>query len=480
MRHYLEQVHRVLKSGGRLLFGCFLLNRESQRLIAQGQGSEKLMYEIEGGFTSDLELPEKGIGFSESLLLSLVEECGLRVVGKYYGSWCGHQSFTNQDLLVLQKKSELSLEEKTELKQISQTKPDRTQIFESSKLDNYQKVLEQYKSKLEKIQAGIENLSYFSGTRNKYNKTENPLKQVKMTKNPFIEILEVQKLSKESESLIGFNIDSPQKGQKIDDYSIPIVGWVLGKGSPTVVVEFLSGGKVLQKVPVSKSRPGVEKRFPKVSEAKSSGFAAAVGVLGLPPVANLKLRCLLADGTIVPLADIKLHHQPLDSGYQPRLQPLVLNSTGRSGSTWFMRLLSQHPAIVACPIYAYETRVWPFWMQLLQFLSQRANPIETPFQADYPPKAAAFCQETLDAFYEHIAEAQGKIISSSELTYFAEKNTFNPNLDLLMEIYPQAKEIILVRDFRDVTSSILAFNKKRGSDDFGRNKFKSDEEYIKG
>ncbi|NEP44077.1 MAG: sulfotransferase, partial [Okeania sp. SIO2H7] len=147
--------------------------------------------------------------------------------------------------------------------------------------------------------------------------------------------------------------------------------------------------------------------------------------------------------------------------------------------TWIMRLLSQHPAIVTCQIYAYETRVTPFWMQLLQFLFQRANPIETPFQADYPQKAAAFCQETLDGFYQHIAAAQGQTISASELTYFAEKNTFSPNINLLMEIYPLGKEIILVRDFRDVACSILAFNKKRGTQDFGRNRFKSDEEYVK-
>ena len=158
MRHYLEEVHRVLKSEGRLLFGCFLINSESQKLIAQGRASQKLMYEIEGGLTVDLELPEKCIGFSESLLLSLVEECGLRVVEKYYGSWCGRKSFTNQDLLVLQKKTELSLEKQieneTEIKHKSPTKFDETKIFQL-KLDNHQKTLEQYKSKLEKIQVEI-------------------------------------------------------------------------------------------------------------------------------------------------------------------------------------------------------------------------------------------------------------------------------------------------------------------------------------
>lgn len=302
---------------------------------------------------------------------------------------------------------------------------------------------------------------------------------ITMTENPLIEILEIQKLSKKSELLLGFNIDALKKGRKIDGYSISITGWALAKTSPVVAVEILSRGKTLQRVPVGKPRPGVGKRFPETPEAQNSGFAAAVGVAGLPPVAQLRLRAFLADGTTVPLASLKIQHQPLRTAYQPQLQPLILTSSGRSGTTWCMRLLSQHPAIVTCQIYAYETRIIPFWMQLLQFLTQKANPLETPFGADYPPKAAAFCQQTFDAFYQHLAEAQNQIIPPTQPTYFAEKNSFNPNIDLLTEIYPQGKEIILVRDFRDVACSILAFNKKRGSEGFGRKRFKSDEEHLK-
>ncbi len=300
-----------------------------------------------------------------------------------------------------------------------------------------------------------------------------------MTPNFSIEILEFQKLSVKSESLVGYNIDGLKKGRKINGYFISIKGWVLGKTSPAIAVEFLSKGKTLQRVPIGSPRPGVAKRFPEVPEAKNSGFAAAVGVTGLPPVGQLRLRAFLADGTMVPLASVKFRHEPLQSNYEPKLQPLILTSSGRSGTTWCMRLLSQHPAIVTCQIYAYETRIIPFWMQLLQFLSQKANPIEATFGADYPQKAAAFCQQTFDAFYQHLADAQGQIISPSELTYFAEKNSFNPNIGLLTEIYPQSKEIILIRDFRDVASSILAFNKKRGSEGFGRKRFKSDKEHLK-
>ena len=39
---------------------------------------------------------------------------------------------------------------------------------------------------------------------------------------------------------------------------------------------------------------------------------------------------------------------------------------------------------------------------------------------------------------------------------------------LMWELYPSAKEIFLVRDFRDMACSILAFDRKRGFAGFGR------------
>jgi hypothetical protein len=49
---------------------------------------------------------------------------------------------------------------------------------------------------------------------------------------------------------------------------------------------------------------------------------------------------------------------------------------------------------------------------------------------------------------------------------------------LVWELYPKAKEIFLVRDFRDVFSSMLAYNKKFGRRAFGPEHLKSDEEFA--
>ena len=49
---------------------------------------------------------------------------------------------------------------------------------------------------------------------------------------------------------------------------------------------------------------------------------------------------------------------------------------------------------------------------------------------------------------------------------------------MLWDLYPDSKEVFLVREFRDVLASILAFNRKRGFDAFGREAVASDEEFL--
>src|SRR5262249_16846740 len=49
---------------------------------------------------------------------------------------------------------------------------------------------------------------------------------------------------------------------------------------------------------------------------------------------------------------------------------------------------------------------------------------------------------------------------------------------MVWELYPRSREIILVRDFRDVFCSILSFNAKRDTADFGRGLVNSDERYL--
>jgi hypothetical protein len=57
--------------------------------------------------------------------------------------------------------------------------------------------------------------------------------------------------------------------------------------------------------------------------------------------------------------------------------------------------------------------------------------------------------------------------SSKSAVYFAEKFGSPLVTELLWDLYPDAREVVLVRDFRDVVCSIIAFEEKRGHIGFG-------------
>jgi hypothetical protein len=50
--------------------------------------------------------------------------------------------------------------------------------------------------------------------------------------------------------------------------------------------------------------------------------------------------------------------------------------------------------------------------------------------------------------------------------------------ELMLELYPGAREVILVRDFRDMVASMFAYNDKRGRRGFARDRASTDREYV--
>jgi hypothetical protein len=88
---------------------------------------------------------------------------------------------------------------------------------------------------------------------------------------------------------------------------------------------------------------------------------------------------------------------------------------------------------------------------------------------------AQLCQSRIEEFYLELARREDR----SDARYFVEKcwpDEFTPRT--IAELYPEGREIFLVRDFRDMVCSILDFNTKRGVNSFGREQTGSDEEFI--
>jgi hypothetical protein len=324
---------------------------------------------------------------------------------------------------------------------------------------------------------------------------------------PVWEVLELDEPEESEEHLRSWFIEVPRAGDEGDLYTMDIKGWVIGRHARATAVELTYHDHLLRTDPVRGARADLAPAFPDLPPDLECHFHCLLGVVGLRPEFTLNMHAVLEDGTRVPMARIRARHEPLRSGYEPLIRPLVLTCLGRSGTTWVMRMLTSHPEIVVYASHPYESTFAKYWMHMLRVLSQPAdminsyepqtfhnelwylgyNPFYVPhlaqeplsgewFGREYVERLARFCQSSVDGWYTTVARMQGQ----SPPTYFAEKHQW-PNYVpvLIWELYPNAKEIFLVRDFRDMVFSILAFDRKRGFPGFGRPPGRSDEDYVR-
>ena len=190
------------------------------------------------------------------------------------------------------------------------------------------------------------------------------------------------------------------------------------------------------------------------------------------------------------------------------MQPLLVTSLGRMGTTLLMKLLAAHPAVVTYERPPFEARGGKYWTHVLQVMSAPADaskrigaPMEfhsepkavgaNPFFSsefaawpeveiweggDYLASLATFCQRSIDGWYLATASAQGK--DAAPLRFFAEKHFPDAYPRRLRELYAQPAELFLVRDFRDMFTSMRAYNARKGYGDFGRAAAADDQAWI--
>ena len=310
------------------------------------------------------------------------------------------------------------------------------------------------------------------------------------------------------EGLLEAVIDAPADGDSSGGWAVRVRGHVLSATSPVASVEAVVPGTILAAAIPELPTPAVASRHPDVPGSATCGFTLLVDTLGLRPEFEFRLRATLADGARAKVAIVRGQRRSLETGYAPRLQPLMVNSLGRTGTTLLMRMLAAHPAVVAYARPPYEARGGKYWLHVLKILSAPTdvrkrvgapmefhleplaaggNPfyssafeawpeVETWSGSTYVENLGAFCQQSIDGWYLATAAAQGQ--ATEPLVYFAEKHFPDVYPRLMRELYPAAREIFLVRDFRDMIASMIAYNERKGFDDFGRRKAGSDEAWL--
>lgn len=306
-------------------------------------------------------------------------------------------------------------------------------------------------------------------------------------------------------ALAGFDLEHPAAGSSSDVYSLMLKGWVVGTRSPVVRLDRIVPSYRCPSAPINVSRPDVASRFSDLSWAASSGFNTSMSTVVLPPQFELELRAVLDDGTSVFLATVRGHRQSLVQAARPGPHPLMITGLGRSGSTWLTELLQQHPDVISLHPYLYEPRACSYWMEVLAALtdpcsySQILGPSPGsgpwwigaerkywPFGVDATAEGwlgrdhvedlIRFCQDRIDSFYRRATEAR----EHERASFFVEKMYQFTVQRMLRELYPRAREIFLVRDFRDVACSVFAYTRRLGLLAFGREHVETDEQYIQG
>jgi hypothetical protein len=169
---------------------------------------------------------------------------------------------------------------------------------------------------------------------------------------------------------------------------------------------------------------------------------------------------------------------------------ILVTAPGRSGTTLLMGLLARSPAIVAAELVPYELRLLSYYSAAFQVLTAPAdleksthpdrlegdgfhigfNPFHAPqylpafrdratlleyYQTYVPERTLAFMREMVCGYYTRLAADKAK----PDARYFAEKgnNLHAPTRAFTRRLFPDMRELVIVRDPRDVLCSHMAY-----------------------
>jgi ubiquinone/menaquinone biosynthesis C-methylase UbiE len=92
MEHYIDEIARVLKPGGRCFATYSLLNPESRRLMESGAGDMRFKHAMGPCAVVDPMVPELAVAYEEGYVREIYKERGLASEGGiYYGGWSGRE-----------------------------------------------------------------------------------------------------------------------------------------------------------------------------------------------------------------------------------------------------------------------------------------------------------------------------------------------------------------------------------------------------
>lgn len=104
VEHYIEEIARLLKPGGRCYASFSLIDAESRKTMEAGRSSLRFKPHLPPAWVVDSKVPELAVGYEETAVRELYERHGFSVE-MHYGSWSGRfssgaQPAFSQDVVV--------------------------------------------------------------------------------------------------------------------------------------------------------------------------------------------------------------------------------------------------------------------------------------------------------------------------------------------------------------------------------------------
>jgi SAM-dependent methyltransferase len=87
LQHYLREIRRTLRPGGRIFSTFFLLDARGKEAVASGFTYPTFTEPIEHGLVHDPLVPEDGVAYEPDWVFASFEEAGLVVTGVHAGEW---------------------------------------------------------------------------------------------------------------------------------------------------------------------------------------------------------------------------------------------------------------------------------------------------------------------------------------------------------------------------------------------------------
>jgi hypothetical protein len=310
-----------------------------------------------------------------------------------------------------------------------------------------------------------------------------------------LEIIDVSAGELAETRLLDFELQAPRPGEAANSYAFVVRGAVVARRDAPPIRWFSTRG-------AHRVTRGTAVIGPPADTTYS--FSFAVGAAAQPSEFELELAAAFEDGIRTELARITGRRSLLRSPFDPTIQPLLITTLGRSGSTLLAGIAGSHPDVIAYRPFGREPRACAYWVDVFRELSDPSSSVRqlahespdmsergwwlgrgTPQEVfedddvlswlgtDHVASLAGYCQDRVESLYAGLAAQAGLAPR-----YFVEKARPDGITSTLRELYPGARELILVRDWRDMFCSMRAYSGRRGQPLFGREMHGSDEQHL--